>query len=195
LWESPEWRNFADSDEEVVMFAFLKKTVVSGMILAGVAAPALAETTSTTLFQHKHWEVELVSYDDGTYACLAEVDAGSDSFTLWTYGDSSVRLQFYSLDWDFGDNGETADLSVEIDRRGAWSLTAADLYMNSVLFNLPDSDLSVDFIVEVANGNTLHLRTDTGEGVKDYSLAGSSASIGALIDCNETLAGGSNPFN
>ena len=46
-----------------------------------------------------------------------------------------------------------------------------------------------------ANGSTLHLRTDTGEGVKDYSLAGSSASISALIACNETLTGGSNPFN
>jgi hypothetical protein len=177
------------------MFEFGKRAIGAGMILAGGAAPALAETTSETLFRHKHWEVELVSYDDGTYACLAEVDAGSDSFTLWTYGDSSVRLQFYSLDWEFGDVGDTADLSVEIDRRGAWSLTAADLYMNSVLFNLPDSDLSVDFIMEVARGNTLHLRSATGEGVKDYSLAGSSASIGALIDCNDALSGGSNPFN
>ena len=187
------------------MFAILKKAVLqksglaggvlAGLAVAGLAVPARAETTSQTLFSHKHWQVELVSYDDGTFACLAEVDAGTDSLTLWTYGDNSVRLQFYSVDWDFGDTGDTADLSVEIDRRGAWSLTEADLYQNSVLFNLPDSDQSVNFIVEVANGSTLHLRTDTGEGVKDYSLAGSSASISALIACNETLAGGSNPFN
>ena len=177
------------------MFVILQKTILAGLVLAGAGASALAETTSQTLFQHKHWEVELVSYDDGSYACLAEVDAGTDSFTLWTYGDSSVRLQFYSVDWDFGDTGDTADLAVEIDRRGSWSLSSAELYQNSVLFNLPDSDQSVDFIMEVANGTTLHLRSDTGEGVKDYSLAGSSASIGALIDCNETLAGGSNPFN
>ena len=169
--------------------------MMAGLFLTGAGAPVLAETTTETLFQHKHWEVELVSYDDGTSACLAEVDAGTDSFTLWTYGDSSVRLQFYSVEWAFGDTGDTADLSVEIDGRGAWSLTDADLFENSVLFNLPDSDQSVDFILEVANGNTLHLRSDTGEGVMDYSLAGSSASIGALIDCNEGLAGGTNPFN
>ena len=175
--------------------AILQKAVAAGLVLGGAAGAAVAETTSQTLFSHKHWEVELVSYDDGSSACLAEVDAGTDSFTLWTYGDSSVRLQFYSVDWDFGDTGDTADLSVEIDRRGAWSLTEAELYQNSVLFNLPDSDKSVDFIVEVANGTTLHLRSATGEGVMDYSLAGSSASIAALIDCNETLAGGTNPFN
>ena len=177
------------------MIKILQTAALAALALAGLAAPALAEATSQSLFSHKHWEVELVSYDDGSYACLAEVDAGTDSFTLWTYGDSSVRLQFYSVDWDFGDTGDTADLSVEIDRRGAWSLTEAELYQNSVLFNLPDSDQSVDFIMEVANGSTLHLRSDTGEGVKDYSLAGSSASIGALIDCNESLAGGSNPFD
>lgn len=190
-----KWRNFAEGDEEALVFDILKKSVLAGLVLAGGAVPSGAETTSQTLFTHKNWEVELVTYDDGSFACLAEVDAGTDSFTLWTYGDSSVRLQFYSTEWDFGDTGDTADLSVEIDRRGAWTLPDAELYQNSVLFNLPDSDESVSFIVEVANGTTLHLRSDSGEGVKDYSLAGSSASIGALIDCNETLAGGSNPFN
>ena len=44
--------------------------MMAGLFLTGAGAPVLAETTSETLFQHKHWEVELVSYDDGTYACF-----------------------------------------------------------------------------------------------------------------------------
>jgi len=92
--------------------------------LAVAAAQAFAEPQSETLFKHKHWEVEVVSFDDGTLACLAEVDAQTESFTIWTYPDASMRLQFYSTSWDFGE-GDTANLEIRIDRRSQWSLTNA----------------------------------------------------------------------
>lgn len=148
------------------------------------------------LYSHKHWEVEYVQFDDGTTACLAEVDAGTDSFTVWLYQDASFRLQFYSTEWQFGEAGDTADLIVRIDRRAPWDLTNADLYKNSVLFNLPDNDTGVRFLVEVAQGNTLYLNTASGEGVKSYSLAGSKASMQAMLDCGDTITGNNaNPFN
>jgi hypothetical protein len=163
---------------------------------AAAALPALAETQSTTLYQHKHWEVEYVQFDDGTAACLAEVDAGTDSFTVWLYQDASFRLQFYSTGWEFGDSGDTADLQIRIDRRSPWDLTNADLYRNSVLFNLPDNDTGVRFLVEVAQGSTLYLNTENGEGVKSYSLAGSNASMRAMLECGDSITGSnSNPFN
>lgn len=173
--------------------------VLRSLVLAGTAAAtatmAGAESSSQTLYSYKHWEVEFVTFDDGAVACLAEVDASSDSFTIWTYPDTSVKLQFYSTSWDFGDNGDTADLQVQIDRRGPWTLNAAELYLNSVLFTLPDSDTAVDFLLEVAGGNRLYLRSDTGEDVIDYSLAGSHASMSAMIDCGNSIAGDGNPFN
>jgi hypothetical protein len=87
------------------------------------------------------------------------------------------------------------DLEVQIDRRTPWTLTDAELYENSVLFDLPDNDDSVRFVVEVANGSRLYLRNGDGEDVQDYSLAGSSASIGALIDCGDVIqAPDANPF-
>jgi hypothetical protein len=156
---------------------------------------AVAEATATSLYQYKHWEVEFVQFDDGTNACLAEVDAGTDSFSVWYYQDDSFRLQFYSTDWEFGE-GQTADMEVEIDRRGSWSMTGADLYKNSVLFYLPDNETGVRFLIEVAQGNTLYLRTAAGEQVKWYSLAGSRASMDAMIECGEAmLATPGNPFN
>lgn len=157
--------------------------------------PVLAEAQSQTVFQHKHWQVDVVGFDDGSFACLAKVDAVSDSFTIWVYQDGSVRLQFYSTAWSFGE-GDTANLQVQIGTRAPWNLTGADLYQNSILFYLPDNKQGVNFITEVARGNRLYLRNDRGQPVVDYSLAGSSASIQALVECSDAIQGNtsSNPF-
>ncbi len=173
----------------------LAKVKLAACLLAGSAAVAGAEATSQSLYSYKHWEVEFVTFDDGSVACMAEVDATTDSFTVWTYPDTSVRLQFYSTSWEFGDTGETANLQVQIDSRGAWTLNEAELYVNSVLFTLPDNDSAVDFLAEVAGGNRLYLRSQTGEDVINYSLAGSRASMTALIDCGTEISGDGNPFN
>ena len=157
------------------------------------AAPALADR-SDVLYSYKHWQVEGITFDDGTYACLAEVAEAGESFSIWVFPDQTIRLQFYSQDWDFGES-DTADLEVEIDHRSPWSLTGASLTQSSVLFDLPDGDDSVNFVVEVAEGRTLHLRSSDGTPVKDYSLAGSSASISNLIDCGVAIRDTSNPFN
>jgi len=164
--------------------------------LAVVAGAAGAETTSEKVYSYKHWEVEIVAFDDGSFACLAEVDAVTESFSIWTYQDNTARLQFYSTEWEFGDAGDTANLTVQIDRRTPWTLNDAELYKNSVLFDLPDSDAGVRFLVEVARGNVLYLRTAEGEDVQSYSLAGSRASMDALGDCGDVITGASrNPFN
>lgn len=155
--------------------------------IAVTPAPVWAETTSEMLFKHKHWEVEIVGFDDGSVACLAEVDATTESFTVWVYPDQSVKLQFYSTAWDFGE-GESADLDVKIDRRASWDLTHAELYKNSILFNLPDSDAGVRFLSEVAQGQRLYLRSADKSPVQDYSLAGSRASMDALIACADAIS-------
>lgn len=170
-------------------------------IRMGFAAAALVALTgaataqqSEVLFAHKHWSVSIVGWDDGSVGCVAEVTAPGEAFSIWTYPDGSVQLQFYSTAWQFGE-GDTADLEVQIDRRAPWSLTAAELYQNSVLFWLPDNGAGVDFISEVARGNRLYLRSWDGSDVQNYSLAGSSASIDALIDCGNVIQSPGNPFN
>lgn len=107
-----------------------------------------------------------------------------------------MQLQFYSTAWEFGE-GDTADLEVQVDRRSPWSLTDAELYQNSVLFYLPDSQQGVNFISEIARGNRLYLRSADGSDVQNYSLSGSSASISALVDCGEVITNRKpgNPFN
>jgi hypothetical protein len=171
------------------------KVLRFGMLALALASasPVWADKVDV-LYQHKSWMVEGVTFDDGSYACLAEVTDPGESFSIWAFQDESVELQFYSEDWDFAD-GDTADMEVEIDRRSPWSMTGANLTGHSVLFTLPNNDQSGDFIVEVAKGNTLHLRSADGEGVRDYTLAGSSASIKVLVDCMNSISGDTNPFN
>lgn len=161
------------------------------------ALPAAAETESEVVFSHKHWTVEAVAFDDGTFGCVAQVSAPGDSFSLWVLQDQTVKLQFYSDDWEFEES--TADLQLKIDRRSPWTLNAADLYQNSVLFTLPNDDSGTNFVTEIARGTRLYLMDSDGNGVKDYSLSGSSQSIQALAECGDVLekqSGSSkNPFN
>ena len=166
----------------------------AALVLASATGAGAQE--SEVLFSHKHWEVSVVGWDDGSVGCVAEVKAPGESFSIWTFPDGAVQLQFYSTAWEFGE-GQTADLGVQIDRRAPWSLTGAELYQNSVLFYLPSSDAGGDFIAEVARGNRLYLRADDGSDVQNYSLSGSSASIRALVDCGDVITQKTpgNPFN
>lgn len=167
-------------------------------VAASVAFPGLAQQ-SEVLFQHKHWKVDIHAWDDGDIACRAMVGSDAENFGIWVFQDSAIQLQFFSTAWEFG-SGQTADLQVQIDKKPKWDLTNARLSQNSVQFTLPDSDAAVDFVMEIAAGNTLFLRAKDGRDVQNYSLAGSRASIDALIECGGTITQGSptapsNPFN
>ncbi len=175
----------------------MTKLKVAGHLLIGAAVlaagSAAAETQSEVVYSHKAWQVQVVAFDDGSLTCLAEVSDGGRSFTMWSGADELVQLQFYDESWDLGED-QTADLKVEVDSRGPWSLTEAELHKQSVFFDIPDSDDGVAFMAEVMGGNRLYLSNDDGEPVSDYSLAGSSASVSALIECVEALKADSNPF-
>lgn len=171
------------------------KRLAAFLAAALLAGPAAAEPLSEVLFSHKAWQVMVVAFDDGTISCDAEVSDPGESFSMWIHQDGSVQLVFFSSQWEFGE-GDTADLQVEIDRRSPWRLRDAELYQNSVLFTLSDAESGARFINEVARGNVLYLRTDSGEDVQSYSLAGSRAAIDALFECGDALpaTSPSNPF-
>ncbi|WP_151717692.1 hypothetical protein [Gemmobacter serpentinus] len=167
--------------------------MVAGLFLA---LPAAAEPQSERILTHKNWMVEIVGFDDGSISCVAQVVDGGNTFSIWADPWNAVKLQFYSTGWNFSEGG-AADLQVQVDRRSPWSLTNAELYQNSVLFNLPGGDAATRFLMEVVEGRNLHLGNDSGSHVQSYSLAGSSASINALIECVNVLEDDSdgNPFN
>ncbi len=166
--------------------------IALGTAMTGTRAGA--EASSEVIFSHKAWEVQLVGFDDGSVSCVAQVSDGNRTFSMWSDASELVRLQFYDDSWDLGEGG-TADLAVEVDSRGVWTLTNAELYLQSVLFDIPDSDDGIRFMSEVMGGQTLYLSNEDGEQVESYSLSGSRASVGMLIECVNGLKAGGNPFN
>ena len=151
---------------------------------------------SEVLYRRKAWEVSIVQFDDGSYACLAQVGESGKSFAVWADASNNASLQFYDQSWSF--DNSTADVVLKIDRRADWALNDADLNQNSVFFTLPDEDSSYRFLREVMRGNVLNLLSSSGNLIQRYSLAGSSASIVKLTECVDLLKGldnDGNPFN
>ncbi len=151
---------------------------------------------SEVLFKRKAWEVSVVAFDDGTFACAAEVGTGDSNFLIWADVSENASLQFYNSNWRF--ENSTADIVLRIDGRPKWTLNEATLSENSVFFDLKDEDASYKFLREIMQGNVLNLFSSGGTRIERYSLAGSHASILALSDCVDALKSldtDDNPFN
>ena len=176
------------------MKRIMQRTAVAALLTGALAGTVRAEASSEVLMSVKDWEVRVVGFDDGTITCLAQVTHGPVSFSMWSGADELVELQFYDESWDLGE-GQSADLQVQIDNYGAWNLTNAELHLQSVFFNIPDSQDGVGFMNEVMQGDGLYLANDKGDQVGSYSLAGSRAAVGALIECVAALKADTNPFN
>lgn len=179
--------------------AALAAALALTLSLGAVPRPATAEVTSRTIYKHQSWQVRVVNYGDKRLRCVAQVSRSGNIFSIWASPDSKVRLQFYSRDWAFGAR-HRGDLKVRIDGYPSWRMRNAELYKHSVLFNLPSSSKGTKFLLEVARGNTLRLYNSRGKHVRSYTLAGSRASMSALIRCVKALRGGSgagdsNPFD
>ncbi len=168
--------------------SMVKKTFVFIAILTLFPAAVFAIDTER-LLTYKHWYVQAVAFDDGTLACEATVQGSTESFSIWTYADQTVELQFYLENKWFGESETYNDIEVEIDRRGAWDLTDAVFYKNSIFFTLPANnwDTAMELVGEVARGNRLYLRNNVGADQAWFSLSGSSRSIQALAECQNLL--------
>ena len=161
---------------------------------------AVAEVTSRTIYKQQSWQVRVVNYDNKRLRCVAQVSQSGNIFSIWASPTSQIRLQFYSRDWAFGPR-HRGNLKVRIDSYPSWRMTNAELYKHSVLFNLPSSSKGSKFLLEVARGEALRLYNSRGQHVRSYTLAGSRASMSALIRCVKALrsgksgAKGSNPVD
>ncbi|MEO8241975.1 MAG: hypothetical protein ABI832_06650 [bacterium] len=167
--------------------------VAVGLYLGLAVAPATAERTQV-LFEFKNWVVEGVTTDDNSYLCRATVSVPGDSFSIRPLKDKTVRLEFFSDEWDFGE-GETASLVVAIDHGAPSTFAGATLLKSSVFVDLSGPDASNTFVHQVARGKMLHLRTASGTDVRTYSLSGSAQAILNLGKCDQTVIPDRNPFN
>ncbi|MDE1987980.1 MAG: hypothetical protein KGJ28_15685 [Alphaproteobacteria bacterium] len=170
----------------------MRATIVFAALMGCAAAmPAFADSTSTVYYSNQNWEVRTVTWSDQTQACTAEVvydtSTSEKTFSVWKDKHNPTRLQFYSNDWSFGDKDTFADVGVPIDSNQAWSMHNADFYKNSVLFDLPASDASTQFLQDVSSGQMLNLNDEHGKLVESYSLNGAQPALAKLDECRSAL--------
>lgn len=175
----------------------MKLACILAAALAALTAlgSVAAATESRTLYRHKNWEVRVVAFDDARLKCVAQVDSGNATFGIWADGESPARLQFFDPDWQLGQG--QADVIVKVDNRPKWDLLSANLNKNSVLFDLPNDRDGRRFLGEVRAGRTIRLGNARGREVGRWSLAGSSAALGALSNCVDLIKADrdANPFD
>lgn len=173
------------------------KAILTGLTLVAVTLTSTATwaTDSRTLYRHKQWEVRVVAFDNAKLSCVAQVNRTNSSFAIWADGQNPARLQFYDRTWNLGQTN--ADVIVRVDRRPKWDLYNARLNKQSVLFDLPNDTDGRRFVNEVRRGSVIYLGNNRGNEVGRWSLSGSSAAVGKLIECVDLLQNGSddNPFN
>lgn len=161
------------------------RAFIFAFALAGLSVPAAwAASKSVTVFSYRQWDVQRVSWPDGTMSCDAEIvyDNG-DSVAIWADRKNPYRIQFYSADWSFGAKDSYDTVDVQVDNNNSYSVTNADFYKSSIFFDLPDNATGNKFLSQLAAGNRLYLYDSTGKQQTDYSLSGSQASINALTSC------------
>lgn len=171
----------------------IARTLLAIALLSPIAADA--EPVSKLLSTYGAWTVKAVKYDDGTRSCVADIDNSPKSFAIYAFVDAKItlRIQFYDNTWDFGE-GTGTNMTVTIDSLGPWNLTNVELYKQSALFYLPDEGSSSSFLSDVKRGNVLYMNSENGKLAAQYSLTGSAASIGALMDCASALKSGTDFF-
>jgi hypothetical protein len=160
------------------------RLTVAAMLLAG---QAMADVTgSEMLYHNRFWSVELVSFDDGTDSCaLSSFRGAVQSIIIWA-GPHGVDLQVHSDNWSMADRYVT--INVDVDRAG-FTGTARATEGSLIVF-----DLAGDFLSAVALGRTLTVRNDLGERLMVYSLAGSAAAMGKLVECYAAVLTPTDPY-
>ena len=58
----------------------IRMGLAATLIAASVGGATAQE--SEVLFSHKHWQVSIVGWDDGSVGCVAEVKAPGESFSM-----------------------------------------------------------------------------------------------------------------
>lgn len=164
--------------------------------LAGAlsGAPGAAQD-ATLLGTFGLWHVEHTAGTDGSAAC-----------SLSSYGADGSRVGVWAFDYAPG-------LTLEVSNP-AWAAPARDVQISVDIgperFSGPARvsgdilvvpDLTKDFVLAFAAGRDLTLRNADGEQILRYSLRGSAAGVGALLECWARISppapdpfGASDPF-
>lgn len=150
------------------------------------ATPALAESKETIVVTSGEWLVTHVAFDDGTSACTMRAEANTRLVSLWA--GESPDIAFVAVDEAWSLAERQVAIVVTID--GAPWTAQARAQENSIFTN----GLTSDFIIALGQGRKLGLTTEDGTELMGFSLEGSAAALGGLLECWDTIRKG-DPFS
>ena len=160
-------------------------------LTAGVlATPAAAEIGTTRLYEAEPWIVEYqVDEGRGYMACLM-IRYSPDailSFRMERHDASTGFMSLHVMDLSWNAAPRKVPIYVDIDDRRFSRVAHVD---GSSLFA---GSIGAELMLAVAGGNAIAISNAEGQRLLSYSLRGSSAAAGALVDCWKKF-GGSDPF-
>jgi hypothetical protein len=165
------------------------RAIILTVAAAVLATGALAEKyESTQLFRRGAWYVELThDTEDGELWCSAETgNSEAQAISVTAYEDGGVMLFVFDNRWQL--SARDVRFFVDIDR-SRWTI---DGYADGIGISAPlsDSDRAGDFLYQLARGNAARVYNDAGQQLAGFSLSGSSAALGSLMECWDSIMPG-----
>jgi hypothetical protein len=164
--------------------ALLSATAAVTLTLAGMATSTSANAETQTVrkwYEDGVWQVWQSRFDSGQQACFMKAfhptATGNATFGLSqndTLDNGHLHYTEDGLTWTPG------NLSLQIDGHAPWRANASTnedkTMLTASLGAHPES-----FVMELRTGSVL--RISTNNGVREFTLAGSTAATGALFNC------------
>ena len=151
-----------------------------------------AELDSRTIFSKGAWAVE-VTYDteDNNFWCAASSTNRQDqTFSVVTYDNNTMSIFFFDDRWNLAPR--KVDFLIDVDDE-RWTVTGdADGFGLSAV--LDDGESAGDFVDNLMWGNAVALLNTDQRNLATFSLNGSAAAMGQLIECWDRIATPSDPF-
>lgn len=170
----------------LLVSSLLVSSLLVTTLLAAPAAMAQELVDENEIYRAGAWNVTVATFDDGSKACIANVDSAASTFSLWTFDDDTGFIGVYSP--GLGAMSRTELLSMEIDRRGAWNLNNPEAATDDDIFVELGDDRATERVIEqIMAGRTLAIKNAGGGVEESFSLRGSSSAIQSTIICLEGI--------
>lgn len=152
-----------------------------GLAIWAVQANAAPKKQAAVIFTAKDWTVRRILWSDGANACVAGVTKPNAALTLWADNRHPLRIQVYDDHWRFRPRNHAVRLRV--DARAPFTAATAQLFRQSVIFDMPPDAQGAALLSSLAKGQTVRLLADDGKPLQSFSLAGAAAALSMLTRC------------
>jgi hypothetical protein len=161
----------------------MKLLATLALVLTTLLAPA-AKAETFLLHQSGYWSVSYAAFPVGNYCTAVTFDRHDQQFDITVWDNQQIKLYMFLDGYKVPER--RVDFSIHIDYEH-WDFTNAILNDGMVVFNLPNSQKTADFLLQLHDSSAVALIGTDGSRLATWSLKGSAKALRALIDCAKKL--------